>query len=81
MQALRTLVMALVWMPLYLFVLAPLIFAIVLVFSLARFLYSLLTGAPFDLKPERTIEIWDWAEDNTLALLGARGRQFRRTPP
>lgn len=81
LKAVRTFAMALVWMPLYLFVFAPLIFVIVLVFSTLRFLYALATGKPFRLKPDAAIRVYDWAEDNTLASLGAEDRDFSWSPP
>jgi len=80
-DAFRRLIMALVWMPVYLVILAPLIFVIVVTLSVVRFIYAVVTGARFELRPRWAIDTWDWAEDNTLALMGDRGRTFRWTPP
>lgn len=79
-QALKNLGMALLWMPIYIFILAPAIFAIVVILSIFNFLLALVTDRPFTLTPERAIDIWYWTEDNTTSLMGA-DEEFSWRPP
>ncbi len=78
-SAVRRLVLAIVWVPLYAVVLYPLTLAILLITGAIEIGGTLLLGCEVSVRPQWVGDIWAWPSDNVAALLN-NDREFRWLP-